>query len=212
MLRHVRSFTHLNRFTRNEQGLAMIEFALILPLLVTVFYGVVELTRFILMQQKLDNATHTIVDVINQNLGLTNADLEGISESLPAMVAPYDSGGWGIIITSVQTSDGTPIKYSKNPDRYCGAGATGTPITLWQRVYGAPGGASRVSSGQCNAATVPDLSLMPREQVIAVEVYLKYKPVINGDVIRDMLGLDEQGIYKVSFARPRYGTFEFEPK
>lgn len=192
----------------------MLEFAFVLPLLIIVFYGVVELTRDILMQQKLDNATHTIVDVINQNLGLTIADLDGIADSLPAMVAPYDANGWGMIVTSVQVSDGHPIRFAVNPDKFCDGTSSGQNVTVWQHIKsdGAMLGSSKVSSGQCAIATLPDLALQPKEQVISVEVYLKYRPLIDNNYVRNMLGLTDQGVYKVSYARPRYGTFEFAPK
>lgn len=180
---------------KNERGVAMIEFAFILPILILLFYGVVELTRNILMHQKLDNATHTVIDIINQNLNLRCEDLSQIAGVVPDIISPYDGSGYGVVVTSVKVPTDSV-----------------TPQTWWQESFGNARGGSKISSGgDGDPVTMPDMNLKEREQVIAVEVYLSYKPIINNDVVRDMLGLTEEGVYKRAFMRPRYGTFEFKP-
>jgi Flp pilus assembly protein TadG len=185
----------LCRFHRNERGIALIEFALILPILVLIFYGTIELTRYIQMIQKMDNATSTLTDLVNRNLNLTNQSLANIADTAPAMLQPFDSAGVGVIVTAIQRDAGR-------------ANAT----TKWQRSY--PDGfkgPSRISAGEDQQPTLPQLELEPRDQVITVELFLEYRPILNSAVTRSVLGLENNNVYRMNVARPRYGAFEFDP-
>jgi len=189
-------------FTRDERGLALIEFAFVMPLLVLVFYGGLEVTRYILMNQKLDNASHTVADLINQNLNIDGPTLTAVVDALGEMVKPYDAADVGVIVTNIRVpapeNPGDPAK---------------EPETFWQCSYGNVRGGSKIAGGgEGGAVSLPDLELLEKEQVMVVEVYLDYKPILDNDAIRELLGLNEtQGIYKRSLARPRFGTFEFAP-
>lgn len=183
---------------RREAGASFIEFVLILPLLVTIFYGVVEISRYIQMHQKTDNAVHTMVDLINQNLNLSLADLTALADSFPTMLSPYDASGFQLVVTAANFQP---------PD-------DAAPKTLWQFNFGTTGNASKISTGKGRPVTLPGgLTLLPRDQVITVEAYTLYRPIFDLGTIYDLLGIENLAqIYKVSVARPRYGSFQFEPK
>jgi Flp pilus assembly protein TadG len=185
--------TSLRRFSRNQNGLALLEFAFVLPLLMLLLYGTIELTRYIQMIQKMDNATHAITDLVNRNLNLTNASLETIADSAPAMLRPFDSQGVGVIITAIQRDTGAA-----------------DPTTKWQRSFG-NAGASRISGGKGTKPTLTQLALLERDQVITVELFLDYKPLLNNEVTLSILNLEDANVYRMNVARPRYGAFEFEP-
>ena len=71
---------------------------------------------------------------------------------------------------------------------------------------------SRISSGKGAEPYLPQLDLVERDQVLTVEIFLNYVPLIDNDIVRDVLGLTEEGVYKMTVARPRFGSFEFEPE
>jgi len=180
-------------FARDERGVAMIEFAFLLPVLVIIFYGLIEVSRLIQMHQKVGNAAHAITDLINQNFNISNALINEYASTLPAMVSPFDSDGVGMTVTAVQV----PL--------------TGTePTTVWQRESGVVR-ASRVSAGQGAVPKLPSLALVPGDQVIAVEVFLDYRPILDNDIVKGILGVPADGVYKVSVARPRFGAFNLPP-
>jgi len=183
----------LCRFHRNERGIALIEFALILPILVLIFYGTIELTRYIQMIQKMDNATSALTDLVNRNLNLTDESLENIADTAPAMLQPFDSAGVGVIVTAIQRDAGSSLA-----------------TTRWQRIYG-PAGPSRISAGEDQQPTLPQLALEERDKVITVELFLEYRPIMNSAVTRSVLGIENNNVYRMNVARPRYGAFEFDP-
>lgn len=185
----------IRRFKKDERGLALTELAFLLPVLLMMFYGIIEVSRYIQMHQKVDNAGRALVDLLNQNLSLTAATVNDLMATVPDMVVPFDSNGVGVIVTSIKVPEGLT-----------------EPTTLWQMSYGDIRNGSRVSAGKDEPVYLPQLKMVERDQVLTVELFLAYRPLLDTQLTRTLLGLEEQGVYKVNLARPRYGAFEFEPR
>ena len=173
------------RFKQNEQGVAAIEFALLLPLMVLIFVGAVEVSRYVLMHQKVDNAAHSVVDIINQHFQITADDIETIVGTVPLMVEPFDSAGVQVVITSIHVPVGKD-----------------EPTTKWQCDFAS--GRSIVSAGEGESPNLPQLELEERDQVITGEIFINYDPILDNKIVRDVLGLTKDGLYKVHIARPRF--------
>lgn len=59
----------IRRFTRDQKGLAAIEFAFIAPLLLLLYFGTVDLTNWYMAHRRLVVAGSTIADLTTQNPG-----------------------------------------------------------------------------------------------------------------------------------------------
>ncbi|PZP86329.1 MAG: hypothetical protein DI582_03015 [Azospirillum brasilense] len=105
------------QFMRDQQGLALLEFALVMPFLLLIFLGGAELTRFILIAQRLDRAAYAITDVTAQFMPATpKRESAEISETvLRTAVLPQFSRIMGvysdetrqaIILSSVRRESG----------------------------------------------------------------------------------------------------------
>lgn len=193
--------TLLRRFARDDTGVALIEFALAASfLLIPAFVGIVEVSRYIQMSEKLDDATANLLNAINQNYTVNDAQIAYFADSVPTMVAPFAADGWTAIITAV----------NKGPQPTCKLYA------LWQSTKSdkntAQKSTSQIAAGSGSRATIPGMSdLDPNDQVLIVELYLQYHPIIDSDYVRKMIGLNERGMYRVAVARPRYGAFLNDP-
>lgn len=189
------------RYLKDESGVSFIEFAFTLPILVLLFYGVIEVSRNVQMHQKLDNAVANMVGLLNQNLDPDCDAVYDIMEAVPLMISPYDTDGLEVIVTSVTKNDADP----NTP-----------PTTDWQEQLGAGGIVSEISDGNPgDPADLPFITLNQYDQVIIGEVFLDYRPILNNSIIRGFLGLrsSESGdiiytVYKYHVARPRHGTFQ----
>ncbi|WBK01151.1 TadE/TadG family type IV pilus assembly protein [Methylocystis parvus] len=62
----------LKRLLRNESGIAAVEFGLILPLMLVIYMGLVELSRGMRTAQRLDLVAHTLADLTAQKLDCPN--------------------------------------------------------------------------------------------------------------------------------------------
>ena len=120
----------LHSFGRKTDGVAAVEFALIFPLMISLYLGAVELGNGLLVNRKATNVASTAADLVAQVDLMNNADMADVFAASSAILAPFDASGIVITISSVVTQlDGTTaIAWS---DSHNGtAHSQGEPITL----------------------------------------------------------------------------------
>lgn len=182
------------QFIKNKKGVSLIEFAYLLPVLVIMFFGIIDVSTYLKAHQKLDNATYSLINMINKNLKITKQGILNSIATVPPMIAPFEADGLGVIVTCVQRETG------KND-----------LTTVWQIAEGNLHTGSKVSKGKGYKATLPNLALVDNDQVIIVETFLRYQSVMNTKYLLSKMGLETEDIYKMNISRPRFGRFEFEP-
>jgi Flp pilus assembly protein TadG len=104
------------RFRQDEKGIAAVEFALILPLMLMIYLGLVELSRGMRTAQRLDLVAHTLADLTAQQLtggtntgqaGLTEADMNSIFAAANTLMAPLPTGTLRMTISEVNITSPT---------------------------------------------------------------------------------------------------------
>jgi len=103
---------------RQDGGVVATEFALILPVLLLILMGVIELTNALQAERKLLNATQTVADLIGQKTDLTTADLNDIYLAANLTLSPLSTVGYTIGVASVRFDD-----------------LTGDPVVDWSGTY-----------------------------------------------------------------------------
>jgi Flp pilus assembly protein TadG len=93
------------RFSGATQGVAAIEFAMILPVLVLIFLATFDGGRAIAAYMKMRAATYALASITNQYPIIQSADMTGILCATAAVMAPYSSGTPAIKISQVQISN-----------------------------------------------------------------------------------------------------------
>lgn len=86
---------------RDRKGVAAVEFAFVLPLLVTLYFGAVETTFAIMADRKVTNLTSTVADLVAQTKTVNNAELNDIFRVSAAIMAPFETAGTTIVVSSV---------------------------------------------------------------------------------------------------------------
>lgn len=89
------------RFARARSGLAAVEFALLAPMLVTLFFSVVEVTDLMQRNQRVHNMANTTADLAAQSTQITNAAKNNIFAAASAIMYPYQTSGLTIVLSSV---------------------------------------------------------------------------------------------------------------
>lgn len=180
----------LRQYIREEEGLAAVEFALMLPMLFTLFYGGMEMTRYILITQKVEKMAHAAADVTAQSRTVTNASLDQLMAATANIMEPFDVGANSRVVIS---------------SLYRGVGQASARVN-W-KYYG--GG----TMGQTGAlGNVGDVPVMPsaftfneRENLISAEVYYRFEPLLTDEFFGTTT------IYRVAFYRPRLGLLTTAP-
>ena len=73
----------LRRLARDERAATAVEFAILLPLLMTLFLGSVEATQGIAAYRKVELIAHTLADLSTQYTDITDADMEAFKQAVP---------------------------------------------------------------------------------------------------------------------------------
>src|SRR5581483_5569481 len=92
----------LRAFARSHEGMAAIEFAFILPVLLIMLIGAAEIGEAVSIYRKVSITTRTVTDLATQYSTIYNADMTTILGASAAVVAPYPSGP--LIVTVSQIS------------------------------------------------------------------------------------------------------------
>lgn len=178
---------HFLHFFREEKGVAAVEMAVMAPFILIVFFGVVEISNFILVNQRSEKMAHAIADVVTQADTITVAELKSILDASDEMMHPFPFGTEGhVIVTSVHR---LPNESPKVAWRYEGGG-TASAVSK----FGQDGGISPLPAG---------FVLNERETVIIAEIFYKYKPILT-----HMFGSTDSQLYKFAFYKPRLGALD----
>ena len=89
------------RLSRDERGVALIEFAISVPVLLFLFIGSYQLTDAISAYRKVTRATRTIADLTSQYTSVRNSDVDGILAASQQIMAPYSYTNANLVIIQV---------------------------------------------------------------------------------------------------------------
>ena len=90
------------RFTAATQGVAAIEFAMILPVLVLIFLATFDGGRAIAAYMKMRAATYALASITNQYAIIQAVDMTSILGATSVVMAPYTSGAPAVKISQIQ--------------------------------------------------------------------------------------------------------------
>ncbi|QNL19462.1 pilus assembly protein [Hyphobacterium sp. CCMP332] len=99
MIRSARTF--LRRLGGNRDGVSAVEFALIAPVMVLLYLGMVEISLALSVDRKVTNAASAIADLIAQDDVITDGEMINILNASRAIIAPYDTDQFAVRISSV---------------------------------------------------------------------------------------------------------------
>ncbi|MBN9554279.1 MAG: pilus assembly protein [Alphaproteobacteria bacterium] len=91
----------LLRYWRSERGLAAVEFAFVLPIILAMFLGLVELSQASGARAQIINMTSAAGDLVAQESSVSGSDLDSVFGAVNTMLFPNDTSQATITITSV---------------------------------------------------------------------------------------------------------------
>lgn len=111
----------LKRFLRDTAGIAAIEFAFIGPVLITMYFGVAELTQALLAQRRAAHAASTMGDLIAQGTSIQKANFADLWVVGQTILSPFSTSSLKMRLTSVvaDAKGATTVGWSQ------GSGLTG---------------------------------------------------------------------------------------
>src|SRR5471032_1725386 len=94
-------FVSARHLARDSRGVAAVEFALLLPILLLLYFGVVELTQGVMTQQRADHVASTVGDLVSQSSTITSAEVTDIFSVGDTVMYPYPTASLKMRVSSL---------------------------------------------------------------------------------------------------------------
>lgn len=170
----------LRRFGADRDAAVAVEFALILPVMLTLYIGCVSVTEALNIDRKVIQAAYTVADLTAraEKKEVTDADIGEILDAAEAVIVPYSSDRLTVTVTSVEID------------------ADGKAKTLWRATKSKDG--TEITDQSVDVTSkIPDALKKSGTGLVWGEVSYNYEPAI-GYVISGEINL-----YERTFMRPR---------
>jgi Flp pilus assembly protein TadG len=176
----------LRKFSSDRRGALIAEFAAAMPVLVILLLGGVEVSRFALLNQRMDRLATVMGDLVAQAETLSENDVTQLFQATGHVAWPFDMATKGNVIISSISIPAPP--------------AAQTPKITWQRHIGGLVSSSQIGA-QNAAPTLPGgLTVATGQTLIVAEVYYDFSPMLIGSLVL------AHRIYHRAFFRPRIGA------
>ena len=168
----------LEHWWKNEKAVIAIEVGILMPTMLTLLLGVMDIGTGVYLNQKLINADQMIADLLTRNDTVSAAvDLPNAVVAGQLTLAPYSTGSFGVDVVGIQF-DGGPLQ----------------PTIIWRYTV----------NMNINLDVPTDANNLGNNQdgVIVVTTMYTYKPFFLGGMTKASYPMKE-----VAFARGRNGLF-----
>lgn len=171
---------HLNPFRRllgDRSGVSAVEFAIVLPIMLTLYLGGNEFGHAFTIKRKVTHVASTVADLITQSKTVTNADIENIFNVASAIMTPYGSSDVTIRVAMIK------IDADENATVMWSAARHQTPLAVNASV------------------TLPEDVNTADTYVLSTEVHYPYNPGIGYTLTGPI------DLWDMFYLRPRQGSY-----
>jgi Flp pilus assembly protein TadG len=166
----------VRRFADDRRAVSAIEFAVIAPLMITIYLGGVEVSQAVAVNRKTTIVAHTVADLVAQVAKVTDADMQDVLNASSSVATPYGISNLTVTVSCLDI-DNTGVAKVKWSDTMHGTART--PNTT---------------------VTVDPALAVPNTSLILGEVSYAYTPTF-GKIITGTLTLSDK-----AYLRPRVSS------
>jgi Flp pilus assembly protein TadG len=163
----------LEQFAAECRGISAVEFAMLLPVMMTLYLGTVEASQGIGADRKVKLTASTLADLTTQYTNITDADMSNILNAGSAIIAPYSATNLKETVSELSIN------------------AQGVATVVWSNTLNG----TALTAGQ--TVTVPASLAVPNTYLIYAQTQYSYNPTY-GYVMVGTITLSDQ-----SFMSPR---------
>jgi Flp pilus assembly protein TadG len=156
------------RWLRDTRGVAAVEFALVVPMVIIVYAGGFEIAQAATVNRKLTDTTVQLANVTSQYTTVAHPDVNTIFGASSEIMVPYSTGPLTITLSEVQADS---------------SGSTSAKV-IWTQSYtnGTPGACA--TSGP--AVTLPTGLPSPNQYYILVQTTYLYTPTVGSAIVSNI--------------------------
>ncbi|MDD1517437.1 pilus assembly protein [Bradyrhizobium sp. WBAH42] len=173
-------------FVADKRALAATEFAIIVPLMLVMFFGTVEFSSAVAIDRKITLIARTLSDLTSQSTTLDDASMKDSFTASISVVMPYDATLVKGTISQIYIDANSVAKVQWSKAGTIASGATQATLATSTR-----------TAGDTVTTMIPPTLLIPSSYLILSEVKYTYTPTI-GYVLKSSVTLSD-----LSYTRPR---------
>ena len=177
----------ITRFRDDCRGLAAVEFAFIMPLMLVMFFGTVEFSSGVAVDRKVTLMARTLSDLTSQAIQVSDSDLTAFFTASVGIMTPYDASPTKATLSEIYIDNNKIAKIKWSKAATITSGATQASLTNSTRTV-----------GQDVSSLVPTALLVPGTYLIFSEITYKYVPTIGYVMSKTGISLSD-----VAYTRPR---------
>ena len=176
----------LGRLKRDRRGTLAVEMAIATPVVIGLLLSGIEVTRYVLLNQKIERASATMADLVSQAETLSEGGLANLFSATAYVMDPFDLVAEGQLVVSSISGDDGDDDARINWQRSFGGGSGGS-------AFGVEGGTANLPAG---------FVVRENETVVVTEVFYDYVPAFMGTQ------LVSRTLYNYAVFRPRFSSLE----
>ena len=176
---------HISRFRSDNRGVSAIEFAMVSPLFIFLFFGTIEISQAVAIDRKTTMLARQLSDLVSQYATVTDSDIKNIMLAATAVMTPYAAGPTKLksVVTAVSIDANGVAKVAWSDTKLGNDATTGT---------------TKFADHTLNQViTLPTALNVANTQLIWTEITYTYNSPVSYYIIGDKL-LKEQ-----NYVRPR---------
>lgn len=150
----------IGRLGADRRGVAAVEFAFVVPLLLSMYFVTMEVSQAIEANKKVSRIASLVADLVTQQQATSKSEVDAIMQIGESLLQPYNRSRPKIVVTAIEITDEETPKVQ----------------VFWSRKL--ENGATSVDQAKGETTTVPAALKTRGSFLVRVEAYLDYKPVI----------------------------------
>ncbi|WP_267911617.1 TadE/TadG family type IV pilus assembly protein [Devosia rhizoryzae] len=173
----------LRRLARSQKGAAAVEFALIMPIMLTVYIGSIEASTLIIIDRKVQSVAGAVGDLVaRSDKEILTKDLKDYFRAASGIMTPYSSQDVRQVVTAVKVA------------------SNGTTSVLWQSKFERGTYTAVRTTALPRTYRLPDemIAISKGQMVIAAEASYSYTP-LYGIVIGQEIDLYRSNFFMTRF-------------
>lgn len=148
-LRHMIA-RHFVRAARDERGVSAVEFALLAPLMIMLYFGLVEISDGVAAGRKVSLTAAALANLTAQVTTISSSQMQDILDASTSIIAPYNAAKLTVAVACISID------------------ANKKATVMWN-----------VPSGKTVNPTVPTDLLVPNSQLIYAQANYAYTPIVG---------------------------------
>ncbi|MEO8667405.1 MAG: TadE/TadG family type IV pilus assembly protein [Bauldia sp.] len=130
----------LRQFAADRHAVSALEFALILPIMLTLYFGTVEVGTALTINRKVTHVTSSLADLVTQSKVISNTDMTNIFDAAESIIVPYNVNTLKITVSGITINAAGVAKVTWSDTRH------GTALTVNSTVTDLPAGVKQAST------------------------------------------------------------------